>query len=280
MKYVPFRLLFLLTFILFVTSLFGKTDELSLLDEFQFAEPDSQKTPVPDQTIKTDSSSSENAKRLPKLGPKPDLGSEPDLGATAGVDGTFIKTAAIDGIQISSEPGEKPDEKAITCYFIFQDKPSSYFYEVKLKEKKIVFEFNDTKKSDSLITIAAELPIKDIKVDQKQINVNEEVKGLKSEYHSQVRIIFNMDAVPKIQVFDELNIISFTFKWNMDPAKQKEYIVVDNSGKVILWSAAGVASVGLGALVYRILFPPPAPEGPKSLPVDDLPSCPTCPKTN
>jgi len=270
MKYIPFRLPLLLTFVLAVTSLFGQTEELPSPDESRLAEPDSLNTPVPvpDQPIPPDSSSSKDTKPLPEPGP----GS--DLGATAGVDGNLIKTAVIEGIQISSEPGEKPGEKAVTCYFIFQDKPSSYFYEVRLKEKKIVFEFNDTRKSDTLPAIAAEPPMKDIKVEQKQINANEEVKGLKAEYHSQVRVIFNMAAVPKIQVFDEFNVISFTFKWNPDPAKQKEYTLVDNSGKVIFWSAAGVASVGLGVVVYRILVPPQAPEGYKSLPIDDLPSTP------
>lgn len=274
MKYVPFRLPLLLTFVLSVTSLFGQTEEVPLPDESGLAEPDSQKTPVPapGQTVPEDSSSVENTKRLPELGPEPELGPKPDFGAAAGIDVNLTKTAVIEGIQISSEPGEKPGEKAVTCYFIFQDKPSSYFYEVKLKEKKIVFEFNDTRKSDTLPAIAIEPPMKDSKVEQKRINVNEEVKGLKAEYHSQVRVIFDMAAVPKIQVFDEFNVISFTFKWNTDPVKQKDYTIVDNSGKVIFWSAAGVASVGLGVVVYRILVPPQVPEGYKSLPIDDLPS--------
>lgn len=54
-----------------------------------------------------------------------------------------VQNAILEGIQISSDSGETAQEKIVTCYFIFRDKPTSYFYEAKQKEKEIVFEFND-----------------------------------------------------------------------------------------------------------------------------------------
>jgi hypothetical protein len=213
----------------------------------------------------------ENPQAKSGLGTEPDLGPEPDLNASTD-DGNAIKTAVIEGVQVSSEPGEKPGEKAVTCYFIFKDKPSSYFYEVKLKEKKIVFEFNDTRKSDAPINFSAELPMKDFTVEQKQINVNKEIKGLKAEYHNQVKVTFNVTSVPKIQVSDEFNVISFTYKWSNEPLKQKEYIVVDNGPKIIYWSAAGAGTIGLGVLawvLYERSIPPPQLG---IIPSDDLPA--------
>lgn len=289
MKYLPFKLLFLLMAFLFVASVVGQTDELPPLDESQFndqapvpspapaAEPNNRSAPAVDAakpSSPTSSSATEKPSPLPDLGPEPDLGAEPDLSGSTTDDGSIIKTAVIEGVQVSSEPGEKPDEKVVTCYFIFQDKPSSYFYEVKLKEKKIVFEFNDTKKSDAPINFSAEQPMKDFTVEQKQININKEIKGLKAEFHNQVRVTFNVTAVPKIQVSDEFNVISFTYKWTSDPAKQKEFIVVDPGPKVIIWSGASVATIGAGALVYFLFFGPKPPPPPGPLEIGDLPKHP------
>jgi len=35
----------------------------------------------------------------------------------------FVQNGGIEGIQFSSEPGKEPEEKVITCYFIFRDSP-------------------------------------------------------------------------------------------------------------------------------------------------------------
>jgi hypothetical protein len=298
MKYLPFKL-WIAVIALSSGLIFGQTDSLPPLDESQFSDPAaggnpapvapvSTPAPVPVSTPAFDSvtpqpaapahstqvNSAEKAKPLPNLGPEPDLGPEPSLSTSISEVGNAVKTAIIDGVQVSSEPGEKPEEKVVTCYFIFQDKPSSYFYEVRLKEKKIVFEFNDTKKSDAPINFTAESPMKDFSVDQKQIDVNKEIKGLKPEYHSQVRVVFNLAAVPKIQVNDEFNVISFTYKWNSDPVKQKDYIDIDNGPTVVKWSVGGVAAVGVATAAY-IFFKPKTTDPPeRPLPTDDLPSVP------
>lgn len=182
-----------------------------------------------------------------------------------------FQNAIIEGVQLTAEPGERPDEKIISGYFIFRDKPSSYFYEVKLREKKLIFEFNDTRVGSSPVPTASEPPIKGFIIEQGKIDVNKAVKGLMPEWHDLIRVVFDLEAVPDIHVNDEYSIITFSFKWTSDPEKQKKYIVKDQTPKVILWSSAGVGGVALGAVAYYFLRPDKNIKPLKDLPTDDLP---------
>lgn len=196
-----------------------------------------------------------------------------DYGAGSGEaeDDNLIKNAVIEGIQLSSEPGEKPDEKVISGYFIFKDKPSSYFYEVKRKEKKLVFEFNDTKSGATPIASVSESPIKGFVIEDRKVDVNKEVRGLKPEWHNQMRVVFSLEAIPEIFVNDEYNVITFNFKWTSNPALVENYIVKDYTKRTILISAASVTGVGVGALVgwYLKTHQPPKPI--PEIDTDDLP---------
>lgn len=183
-----------------------------------------------------------------------------------------FQNAIIEGVQLTAEPGSQPDEKIIAGYFIFRDKPSSYFYEVKLKEKKLIFEFNDTRVGTSPVPTVSESPIKGFTIEQGKIDVNKAVKGLKPEWHDLIRVVFDLEAVPEVHVNDEYSIISFSFKWSYDPAKQAKYTMKDQTPKVILWSTAGVGGIALGAVTYFMLKPKKGPEELTELPVDDLPS--------
>jgi hypothetical protein len=183
-----------------------------------------------------------------------------------------VQNAVIEGIQLTAEKNEKqPDEKTIACYFIFRDKPSSYYYDVNIREKKVIFEFNDTRVGTSPVPTASELPIKGFTIEQKKVDVNKDVRGLIPEWHDMIRVSFDMEAVPIIHVNDEFSIISFSFKWTTDPAKVSRYTLKDNTGKVILWSTAGIGTVGLGALSYFLLHKEPVTPPPGPLSKDDLP---------
>lgn len=182
-----------------------------------------------------------------------------------------FQNAIIEGVQLTAEPGAQPDEKIIAGYFIFRDKPSSYFYEIKLREKKLIFEFNDTRVGSSPVPTASEPPIKGFIIEQGKIDVNKAVKGLKPEWHDLIRVVFDLEAVPDIHVNDEYSIISFSFKWTTDPSKQSKYVIKDQTPKIILWSTAGVGGIALGAVAYFMLKPPPPSTELEVLPDDDLP---------
>ena len=202
-------------------------------------------------------------------GQKPNLGAEPDMsGETEGEGG--VPTAVIEGVQISGEPGERPDEKVISCYFIFRDKPSSYFYEVKVKEKKIIFEFNDTKSSAAPIPSAAEPPIKGFTLDERKVDVNKDIKGLKPEYHNQIKVTFNVSAVPDIHVNDEYNVISYSYKWTTDSTKLDKYIIKPAS-KVPYYLAGSAVVIGGGVAAYILTRPTPPPAPTQPLDFSDLP---------
>ena len=197
----------------------------------------------------------------------PEVGQPPSTSDEAG-----FQNAIIEGVQLTAETGTVPDEKLVTGYFIFRDKPSSYFYEVKVREKKLIFEFNDTRVGSSPVPTASEPPIKGFVIEQGKIDVNKAVKGLKPEWHDLIRVVFDLEAVPDVHVNDEYSIISFSFKWTSDPAKQKKYTVRDQTPKVILWSTAGVGGVALGAVAYFLLRPGDDEKPLTKLPIDDLPS--------
>jgi|GEM_PF-1639456 hypothetical protein len=184
----------------------------------------------------------------------------------------IVQNAVLEGIQFSSEPGKDPGEKVVTCYFIFRDKPSSYFYEVRKKTKKLIFEFNDTQKGTSPIASQKEPPIEGFEIEQKKIDVNKEVKGLNQEWHDLITVTFDLALLPLVHVSDEYNVISFSYKWTTDPLKTKNYVVQDEGKKsVIIWGSAGGVLVLGGALVYILTRPPlPPKEGP--LDITDLPN--------
>jgi hypothetical protein len=187
----------------------------------------------------------------------------------SGLEEGEIPTAVIEGVQISSEPGERSDEKVITAYFIFRDKPSSYFYEVKVKEKKVIFEFNDTKTSGAPVESVSEPPIKGFTVEDRKINVNKEIKGLKPEYHNQIRVVFNVRAVPKVRVSDEYNVISFTYKWTTDSSKLDDYVI--KPPKKWPWFVGGGTVLAGGGFAAWWFTRPPPPEKVEDLIISDLP---------
>ena len=185
----------------------------------------------------------------------------------------IVQNAVLEGVQFSSEPGKEPGEKIVTCYFIFRDKPSSYFYEIRKKTKKLVFEFNDTQKGTSPVASQQEYPIQGFSVDQKKIDVNKEVHGLNQEWHDLISITFDLDMIPIVHVSDEYNVISFSYKWTTDPAKIKNYVIKEDDTKTkVVWGSVGLFALGsAGFLYYKfgINHGTTAPPGP--IDISDLP---------
>jgi hypothetical protein len=182
------------------------------------------------------------------------------------------QNAVLEGIQLSSEPGKEAGEIMITCYFIFRDKPSSYFYEVKKKTSKLVFEFHDTQKGASPIASQKLSPIEGFVVEQKKLDANREVKGLNPEWHDMITVTFDLTLIPQINVTDEYNVISYTFKWSSDPAQARKYVLQEgktNWGLVGGLVGGGAVLAGVGLWYFLKPVPTPA-ENP--LDTNDLPS--------
>jgi hypothetical protein len=182
-----------------------------------------------------------------------------------------FQNAIIEGIQLTTEKSEVTDERVISCYFIFRDKPTSYFYEAKIREKKLIFEFNDTKTGSSPVPTASEYPIKGFKIESGKMDINKDVKGLMPEWHDMIRVIFDVDHMPKVHVSDEYSIISFSFKWTSDPTKYKLYTVKDNSRKVVAITTATVGGALIGGGVYAIIKIMQPPLAPEPISIGDLP---------
>jgi hypothetical protein len=190
----------------------------------------------------------------------------------AAADDLTTQNAILEGVQISSEPSPDPGEKVVSTYFIFRDKPSSFFYEVREKEKKLVFEFNDVKMGASPIESMSEEPIKGFKVDQRKVNVNEEIRGLEPEWHSVVTVTFDLDNIPIITVNEEYSVISFSYKWSSDPTKLKNYVAGQSNAKWwIIGGSAGVVVAGAVAVAVVLANGGDEEEEILPIPIDDLP---------
>ena len=165
---------------------------------------------------------------------------------------SLVQNAVLEGVQISKEPGESPDESIITGYFIFRDKPSNYFYEVKKKQKLIEFEFDDVVEGSSPIASVEEPPIKGFKIESRKIDKNKDVVGLNPEWHDVIKVTFRCDAVPKINVKDEYSIISFSFRWSTKEDKAEIYTDNDRNRKPLLFVLLGTGAAlgGLGAYLF------------------------------
>jgi hypothetical protein len=214
------------------------------------------------------------------FGDDDDTYSSPEPRPTDQMRQSRIQNAILEGVQLSNEAGSTPDEKVVTCYFIFREQPSSYYYDSKLKDKKIIFEFNDTELGASPIPSLQESPIQGFRMESSKTNVNEAIQGLKPEWHDILRVSFFMDAIPQISVKDEYSLISFSFKWSSDPAKQEKYAIKGKEQKTLLFASLGVGvAAGAGIAAWMIWGPKDTVPSVK-LPLDtaDLPDHPTLPR--
>jgi hypothetical protein len=184
----------------------------------------------------------------------------------------IVQNAVLEGIQISSEPSNDRGEKIVTCYFIFKDKPSSYFYEIKKKLKRLVFEFNDTQKGTSPIVSSGEPPLEGFAIEQKKIDVNKEVKGLNQEWHDLISVTFDLTKIPRIDVKDEYNVISFSYRWTIDPDKEKDYeIGEDNRNRVVVLGTVGATGLIGGGIIWYFLTRKSSGGAEGPIPINDLP---------
>ncbi|MDR0307779.1 MAG: hypothetical protein LBI42_13210 [Chitinispirillales bacterium] len=181
-----------------------------------------------------------------------------------------FQDAVIEGLQFSSEPGGTEDEVIISCYFIFRDKPTSYFYDLNRKDKKLVFEFADARTGSSPVQVTEQSPIKGIVIEEMQVDANKEIKGLNPEWHNYIRVTMNLSHIPVISVSDEQNIISFKYRWTTNPEKYPQYIEPNRFPLVFWLSGGALGAIGIGLLTY-FLIPKKENVIDPTLPIDDLP---------
>ena len=161
-----------------------------------------------------------------------------------------VQNAVIEGLQVTTETGTEPDEIIVTCYFIFRDRPTSYFFDIDRKNKKLSFEFVDAQIGSAPIAALEQAPLKEIVIEAMQVDANKSIKGLQPEWHDAIRITFDMEHLPVIAVSAEHNIISFTYKWTTDPEKIPLYVEKDRFPMVFWLSGGALGAIGLGVLSY------------------------------
>ncbi|MCL2219791.1 MAG: hypothetical protein FWC23_06995 [Chitinispirillia bacterium] len=162
-----------------------------------------------------------------------------------------FQNAVIEGLQVSVSPSSTvEDEITVTGYFIFRDRPTSFFYDIDRKENKLIFEFMDARTGSSPIAALEQAPIREIVIDEAQVDANKSIKGLNPEWHDMIRISFQLDYLPVIAVSNEQNIISFSYKWTTNNEKIPEYLHKDKFPMVFWISGGTLGGIGVGVLTY------------------------------
>lgn len=182
-----------------------------------------------------------------------------------------VGNGVLEGIQISTDKGATPDEVVVSCYFIFRDKFSAFYHDIKRKPNRIIFEFYDAEPGTSPIPTSSQAPIIGFDIEKKKVDMNKDMRGLNPDWHDMVQVIFNLTEVPQIAVTEEYSVVSFTYKWTTDPDKLKNYIAKEKNNRVLLWSLTGVGALAGGAVAYFLLQPPDPPPPESSLIITDLP---------
>ena len=190
--------------------------------------------------------------------------------AAAEGDTAIGQYAVLEGIKVSILAGKTASEKNCTWYFVFKDKPSSYFYEFDKKNKKLVFEFNDAVAAVDSIHSMQEAPVSGFVVEQKKIDANRQVKGLTPDWHGLVTVTFALDKIPSVNVKDDNNIVSLNYLWTSDTALVKNYeVLTPAKKKYVLWGSVGVGVVGITAGI--IAGSSKSSKGSNQLSTSDLP---------
>jgi len=168
---------------------------------------------------------------------------------------------------------------AITVALLIHTRSSEWqFHRKKQKEKKLVFEFNDVRTSAPISSVS-ESPVSKFVVEQRAIDINKDIRGLKAEFHSQVRVTFTLDKIPDIHVNDQSNVILFSYKWSTNPNKAGAYVFKTESKKATPYIIGGAAAVvvGAGAAVLLGGKKTSGPSADQPLDASDLPGHPATP---
>jgi hypothetical protein len=127
-------------------------------------------------------------------------------------DSLFINASALlNEIRFDTTQTYKPNEYDVNCWFNFINKPSSYYYEVNIKEKTLKIGFNDAKSDSTTIPSTFQKPIQVITINNNKFNIHK--KSEKPEMHDQINIIIKLANVPKFEVVDFGDTLLFTYKW-------------------------------------------------------------------
>lgn len=168
-----------------------------------------------------------NSKDTSALKLKPDIGYD------------STPKAVLKGIKLSSEliKGTK-DEFIVTCRFIFQNKPLSYFYFCKLKRKNkyLIFEFNGATLDTSKIQSSKELNINGFEILDVSADRNKVLKNKPGdEEQADLRVTFFLEEIPFIKVTDQGNEIGFSYKWTTHPRKINKFISINDDRRYWLY---------------------------------------------
>jgi hypothetical protein len=135
------------------------------------------------------------------------------------------QNAVLKSIEFVSTPSEKvKDEFVGTCRFVFYNHPSSYFYYYSNhKKKSLTFEFNDVEPGKDTIPSTKLAPFTGFTLEDFNVDVNKEVKGLQPEFHHGVKVSINTEWFPHLVVSENVDTISFSYTRTTDTTRFHSY---------------------------------------------------------
>ena len=98
------------------------------------------------------------------------------------------------------------------------------------------------------------------------------MKGLNQEWHDLISISFDLTKIPRIDVKDEYNVISFSYKWTTDPGKEKDYeIREDSRSKIVVLGSVGAGGLIAGGILWYFLTQKSSAGQEGQITINDLP---------
>jgi len=161
--------------------------------------------------------------------------------------------AQLVGVQLESKPGAVKDETATDISFIFIDRPTAYYHN--LKDSVLTIEFYDAVISDQELTPIKEAPFSNSIITKEKVNVNKDIEGLQAEYKDIVRVVLTLQPEVKIDytMTDDYNVVTFTSFWTK--SGKLKTTVTGSKSRTWMWVVGGVVGVSGGVVAYLLTRP-------------------------
>lgn len=162
-----------------------------------------------------------------------------------------LGSGTLEGVALEVKDGDNKEEKLFNFVFLLTKLTSVFFDHYDPDKKAIVLDLYDTRLGESPIDSIVEFPIKGIKVEQTEVDLNKDVEGMRPDLRDVVRIHLYTDYGFTYEVEEEFGVINLRFKWSKKIQKQ-----IASAGKKSRWITplALLGTAGVGAGIYYLFF--------------------------
>ena len=159
--------------------------------------------------------------------------------------------AQLVGLQLESRPGATKDETMTDISFIFIDRPTAYYHN--LKDNILAVEFYDAVIGSEELPRIKQPPFTDCKIANEKLNVNKDIEGMAPDFKDVVRVTFALEAGVQIDytMTDDFNVVTLSSTWSKTGSIVTKRTT--QKSKMWMWIVGGVVGVSGAAAAYLVL---------------------------